>query len=319
MAPRMMSGIEANDFWRDRRVFVTGCTGLVGGWTVRALLRRGAHVVGLIRDRVAGSLLFRDGTWWAFVVAAFFCSGLGLCIWGATRRFKRELKSRDGFLLVTLAWVLMAAVATIPMLIAMPHLSLTDAFFETTSGITTTGSTVLTHLEELPPAINLWRHALHWYGGMGIIVLALAILPLLGVTAHGESFFDGRIEHGLKRLDTMRTAEGGLAYWPGDPEEYLEELHSTRARELARYAAVIHMRTPSVAHGYMQSMLRVETAEEAARIDERILAAWADHPRRFVIDSDADFLRKLSLALEHVRDELPVCCRARDLHASDAA
>ena len=111
----------------------------------------------------------------------------------------------------------------------------------------------------------------------------------------------------------------GLAYWPGDPEEYLEELHSTRARELARYAAVIHMRTPSVAHGYMQSMLRVETAEEAARIDERILAAWADHPRRFVIDSDADFLRKLSLALEHVRDELPVCCRARDLHASDAA
>ena len=52
------------------------------------------------------SLLFRDGTWWAFVVAALFCAGLGLCIWAATRRFKRELKSRDGFLLVTLAWVL---------------------------------------------------------------------------------------------------------------------------------------------------------------------------------------------------------------------
>ncbi|MCI0432879.1 MAG: TrkH family potassium uptake protein, partial [Gemmatimonadetes bacterium] len=114
-------------------------------------------------------------------MAALISSGAGLAIWAATRRHKRELKSRDGFLLVTLAWVLMSAAATIPLLLAMPDLSFTDAFFETTSGITTTGSTVLTNLEQLPPAINLWRHALHWYGGMGIIVLALAILPLLGV------------------------------------------------------------------------------------------------------------------------------------------
>jgi trk system potassium uptake protein TrkH len=158
------------------------------------------------------SLLFRDGTWWAFVVAAFFCSGLGLCIWGATRRFKRELKSRDGFLLVTLAWVLMAAVATIPMLIAMPGLSFTDAFFETTSGITTTGSTVLTHLDELPPAINLWRHALHWYGGMGIIVLALAILPLLGVG--GMQLYKAEAPGPVKDTKlTPRITETAKALW----------------------------------------------------------------------------------------------------------
>ena len=158
------------------------------------------------------SLLFRDGTWWAFVVAALMCSGAGLVIWAATRRYKRELKSRDGFLLVTLAWVLMSTVATIPMLIAMPDLTFTDAFFETTSGITTTGSTVLTHLEQLPPAINLWRHALHWYGGMGIIVLALAILPLLGVG--GMQLYKAEAPGPVKDTKlTPRITETAKALW----------------------------------------------------------------------------------------------------------
>ena len=158
------------------------------------------------------SLLFRDGTWWAFVVAALTCSVVGLGIWGATRRYKRELKSRDGFLLVTLAWVLMSAAATIPFLIAMPDLSFTDAFFETTSGITTTGSTVLTNLERLPPAINLWRHALHWYGGMGIIVMALAILPLLGVG--GMQLYKAETPGPVKDTKlTPRITETAKALW----------------------------------------------------------------------------------------------------------
>ncbi|HSD74059.1 MAG TPA: potassium transporter TrkG [Steroidobacteraceae bacterium] len=161
---------------------------------------------------IVTSLLFRDGTWWAFVVAALMCSGAGLLIWAATRRYKRELKSRDGFLLVTLAWVLMSAVATIPMLIAMPDLSFTDAFFETTSGVTTTGATVLTHLNQLPPAINLWRHALHWYGGMGIIVLALAILPLLGVG--GMQLYKAEIPGPVKDTKlTPRITETAKALW----------------------------------------------------------------------------------------------------------
>jgi trk system potassium uptake protein TrkH len=127
------------------------------------------------------SLLEHDGTAFEFVVAAAINTGFGLAVAVLTRRYSRELKPRDGFLLVTAGWVLMAASATIPMMLVLPHLSFTDAFFETMSGITTTGSTVLVGLDALPPSINLWRHALHWYGGLGIIVLAVAILPLLGV------------------------------------------------------------------------------------------------------------------------------------------
>ena len=106
---------------------------------------------------------------------------LVLAIVVLTRRFKRELRPRDGFLLVTLAWVLMAAIATVPLMLIIDGLSFTDAFFETISGLTTTGATVLSGLEKLPPSVNLWRHELNWLGGMGIIVLAVAILPLLGV------------------------------------------------------------------------------------------------------------------------------------------
>jgi trk system potassium uptake protein len=127
------------------------------------------------------AIIERDGQALDFAIAATISAGVGLAIAAATRRYRRELKPRDGFLLVTVGWVLMAASASIPLLLALPRLSFTDAFFETMSGITTTGSTVLVGLDTLPASINLWRHALHWFGGLGIIVLAVAILPLLGV------------------------------------------------------------------------------------------------------------------------------------------
>jgi len=130
---------------------------------------------------IATSLIYQDGQLIDFAVAAIASLVAGAAIWAATRSHRRELRSRDGFLLVTLAWVLMSALATVPLLIALPGLSFTDAFFETMSGLSTTGATVLVGLEHLPPSINLWRAALHWYGGMGIIVLVVAILPLLGV------------------------------------------------------------------------------------------------------------------------------------------
>jgi trk system potassium uptake protein len=98
-----------------------------------------------------------------------------------TQRFRAELKPRDGYLLVSLSWIAITAAAAVPLMLAEPHLSFTDAFFESMSGLSTTGSTVITGLDQLPHAVNLWRHALHWLGGMGIIVLAVAVLPLLGV------------------------------------------------------------------------------------------------------------------------------------------
>lgn len=100
-----------------------------------------------------------------------------------------------------------------------------------------------------------------------------------------------------------------LAYWPGTEREYFDDLDTTKEKELGRYATVIHMRSPSRGDGYVQTSLRPETAEEARVLDERILAVWADHPRRFVIESDENFFRKLERVLSLVRAEIPPCCR----------
>lgn len=106
---------------------------------------------------------------------------VGVALWSATRGRQRELQVRDGFLLVVLTWTVLPALATIPLLIYLPDLSFTDAYFETVSGLTTTGATVLSALDSLPPSINVWRGELIWLGGMGLLVLAVAVLPLLGI------------------------------------------------------------------------------------------------------------------------------------------
>ncbi len=130
---------------------------------------------------VLTSLIYRDGMLTDFLYAAAISVAVGATLFAATQKHKRELRSRDGFLLVSLAWVFMSAIATVPLLIALPGLTFTDAFFETMSGLSTTGATVLTGLDSMAPSLNMWRATLHWFGGMGIIVLAVAILPLLGV------------------------------------------------------------------------------------------------------------------------------------------
>ena len=148
-----------------------------------------AHVLGLMMAffglvyvlPIAWSVGVSDGAVIDFVAALLINVFVGLAVATATRKFRRELKPRDGFLLVSLAWALMSASATIPLMMAIPGLSFTDAYFESMSGLTTTGSTVLNGLDALPQSINLWRCTLHWIGGIGIIVLAVAVLPLLGV------------------------------------------------------------------------------------------------------------------------------------------
>ncbi|MBI5436609.1 MAG: TrkH family potassium uptake protein [Nitrosomonadales bacterium] len=130
---------------------------------------------------IVASLVYNDGTLIDFALAMVWTFVAGILMWLLTRRHKGELSIRHGYLLVAAMWTAMPAFATLPLLLVMPDLSFTDAYFETVSGITTTGATVLTGLDGLPPAINLWRHELNWVGGMGIIVLAVAILPLLGI------------------------------------------------------------------------------------------------------------------------------------------
>lgn len=130
---------------------------------------------------LAFAVIGADGAQRSFNIALLATAGAGLFFVLATRRFTRELQARDGFLLVTLAWTVLPALATLPLLLHLPGLSFTHAYFETMSGLTTTGATVLTGLDDLPLSINVWRHLLVWLGGMGILVLAVAILPLLGV------------------------------------------------------------------------------------------------------------------------------------------
>jgi trk system potassium uptake protein len=121
-----------------------------------------------------------DPALWSFILSAVATFVLGALLWLATRRFKRELKTRDGLMLVALTWIALPAVAGFPLWKYLP-INFTQAYFEAASGLTTTGGTVLSGLEFLPRSINLWRHLLSWLGGMGIIVLAVAILPMLGV------------------------------------------------------------------------------------------------------------------------------------------
>jgi trk system potassium uptake protein TrkH len=121
-----------------------------------------------------------DPALWSFVISSIATFALGALLWLATRRFKRELKTRDGLMLVALTWIALPAVAGFPLWNYLP-INFTRAYFEAASGLTTTGGTVLSALEDLPRSINLWRHLLSWLGGMGIIVLAVAIFPMLGV------------------------------------------------------------------------------------------------------------------------------------------
>lgn len=130
---------------------------------------------------VSVSFFFGEPSAEEFIEAALLTATCGLTLWWAFRHCNYELQSRDGFLLVTLTWGLLPIFGALPLLLFIPGLTFTDGFFEAASGLTTTGATVLSGLDALPVSINLWRAQLQWMGGMGLIVLAVAILPLLGV------------------------------------------------------------------------------------------------------------------------------------------
>ncbi|HNU11439.1 MAG TPA: potassium transporter TrkG [Rubrivivax sp.] len=116
-----------------------------------------------------------------FFVAAGITLACGVAMSLATRRFRRELQPRDGFLLVGLTWTLLPLFGTLPLLLAIPDLGFADAYFEAMSGFTATGATALVGLDALPLSINVWRCLLSLVGGLGIVILAVAVLPLLGV------------------------------------------------------------------------------------------------------------------------------------------
>jgi trk system potassium uptake protein TrkH len=161
---------------------------------------------------IAASLYFEDGMVDHFLNGMSLNIGLGSLLSGLTMRFRGDVKTRDGYLLVASFWILMSSAATLPLMWGIPGLSFTDAFFECVSGFTTTGATVLVGLDNLAPSLNLWRHELNWIGGLGIIVLAVAILPLLGVG--GMQLYKAEIAGPVKDSKiTPRIAETARLLW----------------------------------------------------------------------------------------------------------
>ncbi len=128
------------------------------------------------------SLLYGDGALSVFVTAFAITLATGLVSWLPVHRVRRELRLRDGFMVVVMFWTVLSATGALPFMLAEhPHLSVTDAIFESVSGLTTTGASVLSGLDTLPRSIVYYRQQLQWLGGMGIIVLAVAVLPMLGI------------------------------------------------------------------------------------------------------------------------------------------
>ena len=147
-----------------------------------------------------------------FIVAFVVTVVCGALASGLTRRFRRELQPRDGFILVGMTWLVLPAFGALPLLLAVPGLSVTDAYFEAMSAFTATGATALTGLDELPLSVNVWRCFMQWVGGLGIIVLAVAILPLLGVG--GSQLFKAEFSGPLKDQKlTPRIADTARVLW----------------------------------------------------------------------------------------------------------
>lgn len=127
------------------------------------------------------SLIYNDGVVLQMLTSSLVALGVGGVIMLLTKKHKKEIQKREGYIIVAFGWFVMALTGTLPYLVTQTIPEFTNAFFETMSGYTTTGATVVSNIEALPEGILFWRSITHWIGGMGIIVLAVAILPLLGI------------------------------------------------------------------------------------------------------------------------------------------
>jgi len=159
------------------------------------------------------SQLYADGNSLPFMVSFSVTLLTGLIMWAPVRKSKRDLRYRDGFLVVVLFWTVLATFGALPFLFSSHHsLSITDAFFESMSGLTTTGGTILTNLDTLPKSTLYYRQQLQWLGGMGIVVLAVAIMPMLGIG--GMQLYRAETPGPMKDSKlTPRITESAKALW----------------------------------------------------------------------------------------------------------
>ena len=178
------------------------------------------HVFGLITMGSGGlmstclllSLFVDDGATSAFLDGTLITFLSGALMFFSTYQAPKKVTRQTGFLLVAIAWSVTPVFCTIPLLLDMPSLTFIDAYFETVSGLTTTGATILSGIDNLPMSINLWRHELNWIAGMGIIIFAVAILPILGIG--GMQLYIAEAPGSVKESDLPpRIAQTAKALW----------------------------------------------------------------------------------------------------------
>lgn len=158
------------------------------------------------------SMLYRDGQLPVFFIAAALIVGIGFMLWFPARAVQHELSLREGFLVVAAFWLVLGPIAATPFLLAeTPVMSFTEAVFEAVSGLTTTGATVLTGLDALPASILFYRQQITWVGGLGIVVLAVAVLPMLGLG--GMQLYKAEAPGASKDKLTPRIKETAQALW----------------------------------------------------------------------------------------------------------
>jgi len=165
---------------------------------------------------LAISLIYGEAAWSAFAATAAFAMVFGGIVWRTWGRRSEELRVREGFAIVATAWFVLSLIGAVPFVLSGELASYTDAFFETMSGFTTTGATILggastPQIEELSHGLLFWRSLAHWLGGMGIIVLTLAILPILGVG--GMQLFKAEVPGPTADKITPRVRETAQRLW----------------------------------------------------------------------------------------------------------
>ena len=156
------------------------------------------------------SIIYKDSALSIFIYTFLFVFFLGLIGWFFSRGDDRELGQKDGFIIITFFWLVLSVAGSIPFIIS--GMGFIDSFFESMSGITTTGATVLTGLDSLPESILFYRQLLQWMGGMGLIVLAIAVMPLLGIG--GGQLYKTEIPGAMNdQKMTPRIKETAQALW----------------------------------------------------------------------------------------------------------
>lgn len=185
----------------------------------------------------------------AFAVSALITLSLGIGMFYLTRKSKdAEIKKRDGYLIVTLGWVSMALFGMLPYLISGAIPTITDSFFETMSGLTTTGATILDDIESMPHGILFWRSMTQWIGGMGIIVLTIAVLPLLGIG--GMELFVAEAPGPTKDKIHPRIKETAKRLWAIYLILTLSETIILWASEMSFFDAINHALTTNSTGGF---------------------------------------------------------------------